>query len=152
MRSAEYLNERNIDFRIITLAENVHTAPDVATACKCSLAQVLKSLVFIHKEIGILALIPGDLRVDAKKLADLSGVPSIRLASSDDVLKFTGYEIGTVSPFGLDSSVKRVMDQNVLNQEKVLVGSGERNKLLEVDIPSLERIWDGLIGDFSLAK
>lgn len=150
MSSVEYLQERNVDFRTIVLEDNVHTASEVAIACKCSLAQVLKSLIFTHKGIIILALIPGDLRVDKDKLAGISGVPSVRMASSEDVLKFTGYEIGTVSPFGLDTSVKKVMDKNVLNQERILVGSGERNKLLELRVSSLEQVWDGLIGNFSL--
>ena len=45
MKSIEYLNARNVDFRTITLTADVHTASEVAGACNCNLAQVLKSLV-----------------------------------------------------------------------------------------------------------
>lgn len=150
MRSAEYLKSKNVDFKTITLTADVHTAAEVADACNCSLAQVLKSLVFMHKGNIVLALIPGDLRVEGAKLAALSGAPSLKMASREDVLRFTGYEIGTVSPFGLNSRVRKVMDIHVLDQDSVLVGSGERRTLLKLQRFALEEIWDGLVGDISL--
>ena len=49
------------------------------------------------------------------------------MASEDEVLKVTGYRIGTVSPFGLPGPLKILIDASVMNETEISVGSGMRN-------------------------
>jgi prolyl-tRNA editing enzyme YbaK/EbsC (Cys-tRNA(Pro) deacylase) len=42
------------------------------------------------------------------------------------VLQVTGYELGAVSPFGIPTLLRILVDQSVLEQEEVSIGSGER--------------------------
>jgi prolyl-tRNA editing enzyme YbaK/EbsC (Cys-tRNA(Pro) deacylase) len=42
-------------------------------------------------------------------------------------LAITGYPIGAVSPFGLSNPVRVLVDQGVLEQEEISIGSGVRN-------------------------
>ena len=49
------------------------------------------------------------------------------MATEDEVLDVTGYRVGTVSPFGLKTQVRVLIDESVLQEEEVSIGSGVRN-------------------------
>jgi prolyl-tRNA editing enzyme YbaK/EbsC (Cys-tRNA(Pro) deacylase) len=54
----------------------------------------------------------------------------VRLASHDEVLRFSGYPAGGVPPF---NNIKRVIaDPQILKNETMVVGGGDVDKLLEV--------------------
>ena len=46
------------------------------------------------------------------------------MASEAEVLEQTGYRIGTVSPFGLPQPMRILIDQSVLEQSEISIGSG----------------------------
>jgi prolyl-tRNA editing enzyme YbaK/EbsC (Cys-tRNA(Pro) deacylase) len=48
------------------------------------------------------------------------------MASKEKVLEVTGYELGAVSPFGLPTKMRILVDESVLAQEEVSLGSGVR--------------------------
>lgn len=128
----------------------MHTVADVTHVCNCRPSQVLKSLFFTHKEIKVLALLPGNLKVDKAKLAQLADVQTLKMASPEEVKKYTGYEIGSVSPFGIDNDILKIMDTNVLNEDKVLIGTGKKRELFELETESLKCIWDGLVKEIGI--
>lgn len=49
------------------------------------------------------------------------------MATEEEVLEVTGYRVGTVSPFGLKTPVKVLLDESVLREQEVSLGSGVRN-------------------------
>jgi prolyl-tRNA editing enzyme YbaK/EbsC (Cys-tRNA(Pro) deacylase) len=49
------------------------------------------------------------------------------MASEEEVLNVTGYRVGTVSPFGLKNPVKVLIDESVLKEEEISIGSGIRS-------------------------
>jgi prolyl-tRNA editing enzyme YbaK/EbsC (Cys-tRNA(Pro) deacylase) len=48
------------------------------------------------------------------------------MATDEEVLKITGYRVGTVSPFGLRHQVRILIDESVLREEEISLGSGVR--------------------------
>ncbi len=48
------------------------------------------------------------------------------MASEAEVLSVTGYPMGAVSPFELPAPLRILVDQSVLSQEEISIGSGER--------------------------
>ena len=49
------------------------------------------------------------------------------MATEDEVLEVTGYQVGTVTPFGMKKQVKVLIDPNVFKEEEISIGSGIRN-------------------------
>jgi len=47
-------------------------------------------------------------------------------ASEGEVIRVTGYQIGAVSPFGLPQPVRILVDETVLAEEEISIGSGQR--------------------------
>ena len=74
-----------------------------------------------------MVLMAGRDQVDWKKLRALVKRSRIRMATEDEVLAVTGYRIGTVSPFGVKSQFRVMLDASVLREEEISIGSGVRN-------------------------
>jgi len=61
------------------------------------------------------------------------------MATEEEVLAITGYRIGTVSPFGLKNPVKVVIDESVLKEEEISIGSGVRSTAIVMKSADLQR-------------
>ena len=91
-------------------------------------SQVVRSILFqIRPEEFLMVLVAGPAQIDWKKLRQLVGRSRLRMATEDEVLSVTGYRVGTVSPFGLKNQIKVLIDESVLKEEEVSIGSGVRN-------------------------
>lgn len=89
--------------------------------------QVVRSLLFrLAQGEYLMALVAGPRQVDWKALRRTVGQSRLTTASADEVRSVTGYEIGAVSPFALPQPVRVLLDESVLRETEVSIGSGER--------------------------
>jgi len=89
--------------------------------------QVVRSIVFrlAHDQFAMV-LIAGSRQVSWPALRSYLGQSRLTMASEAEVLSVTGYPVGAVSPFGLPAPMRILVDQSVLAQEEISIGSGER--------------------------
>lgn len=88
--------------------------------------QVVRSILFRLSELGfVMALVSGLSQISWRNLRTYLGARRIALATSEEVLSITGYEIGAVSPFGLKQPIRILVDSNILKQDEISIGSGE---------------------------
>ena len=80
-------------------AVTTRTAPDAAREIGCSVAEIVKSLVFVADGEPVVVLCPGDRRVDEALVAGALGAAVVRRARADEAKLATGYSIGGVPPF-----------------------------------------------------
>ena len=89
--------------------------------------QIVRSILFqIRPEEFVMILVAGREQVDWRKLRQLMRRSRVRMATEEEVLDVTGYRVGTVSPFGLRNQVRVLIDESVLREEEVSLGSGTR--------------------------
>ena len=89
--------------------------------------QIVRSILFqIRPEEFVMILVAGREQVDWRKLRQLMRRSRVRMATEEEVLDVTGYRVGTVSPFGLRNQVRVLIDESVLREEEVSLGSGVR--------------------------
>jgi len=89
--------------------------------------QIVRSILFqIRPGKFLMVLVAGREQVDWKKLRQLVRRSRVRMATEDEVLDVTGYRVGTVSPFGLKTPVKVLIDESVLKEDEISLGSGAR--------------------------
>ena len=86
-----------------------------------------------------MVLVAGREQVDWKKLRQLVGRSRIRMATEEEVLEMTGYRVGTVSPFGLKNRVRVLIDESVLREDEVSLGSGVRQMAIIMKSTDLRR-------------
>jgi Cys-tRNA(Pro)/Cys-tRNA(Cys) deacylase len=89
--------------------------------------QVVRSIVFrLAQGEYAMVLIAGPEQISWPALRKQLKQSRLTTASQEEVLRVTGYELGAVSPFGLPSPMPILVDESVLQQGEVSVGSGER--------------------------
>ncbi len=89
--------------------------------------QVVRSLLFrLGEGRFALVLVAGPAQVSWPALRRHFGQSRLSTATRDEVTAITGYEIGTVGPFGLRHAVEIVVDETVLAEDELSMGSGVR--------------------------
>jgi prolyl-tRNA editing enzyme YbaK/EbsC (Cys-tRNA(Pro) deacylase) len=140
-RVSSFIGRAAIDASIEEFSEGTPTAEDAARAAGCRLEQIVKTLVFVCDGEYALALIPGDRRADAAKVAAAMGAGEARVARGKEVLEATGFEPGAVAPF--PTRVERiVMERTLLQHGAVWIGAGSpahMARLSPTDLHELSR-------------
>ena len=122
------LEKLSIPHRIFVHEKPVHSFEQAAADRNQRPGQIVRSILFqIRAEEFLMVLVAGPAQIDWKKLRQLAKRSRLRMATEDEVLEVTGYRVGTVSPFGLPRPLKVLIDESVLKEEEVSIGSGVRN-------------------------
>ena len=139
-RVARALREAAVDARIEELTQPTATAAEAAVAVGCEQAQVVKSLLFVCDGTPLLALVPGDRRVDRRKLSRAAGATGTRMADAAEVVGATGYDPGAVPPFAHASPLRVLVDRRLLHREALWVGAGSERHLARLEPVDLVRL------------
>ena len=143
-RVAAFVRESRAEVRIEEFADETPTVRDAARAVGAEPARIVKSLVFICDGRPVVALVPGDRRADAGKIARAVGASSARVAKADEVLAATGFEPGAVAPFPLPGVDRVLIDRTLLGHEEVWVGAGSDHHLAALRPEELLRLTKAL--------
>lgn len=101
----------------------VGSLEEAARARGVAAAAVVKTLVVRRGEGDYLfVLVPGDRQISWPKLRALLGVSRLALPPADEALEATGYERGTITPFGATTAWPVVADAAIVGQEITLGG------------------------------
>jgi prolyl-tRNA editing enzyme YbaK/EbsC (Cys-tRNA(Pro) deacylase) len=118
------------------------------------LGQVVRSILFRKSQDSyIMVLIAGPNQINWKKLRNYLGTSRISMASKLEVHDVTGYDLGAVAPFGLARPLLILVDQSVLVEEELSMGSGVRNvAILLKSVDLLRALGDIAVGDFGIGE
>lgn len=107
------------------MGASTRTAQEAADQCGCSVAQIVKSLVFQGERSGSLCLflVAGDRQLDLAKAAVAAGEP-LRRADPRHVRDETGFAIGGVSPLGHKIAIPTFADLSLLDHATVWAAAG----------------------------
>ncbi len=90
--------------------------------------QVVRSILFrLAEDEYLMVLAAGPKQISWKALRKQVGQSRLTMASEEEVFAVTGYRIGTVSPFGLPRPLRILIDEGVLKEAEISLGSGVRN-------------------------
>jgi Cys-tRNA(Pro) deacylase len=94
--------------------------------------QIVKSLVVKRSDGSFLfALVPGDRQLAWAKLRAAVGVNKLQLPDAAQALEATGYERGTITPFGSTTAWPVFVDQGIAGK-RVSMGAGAHGASLWV--------------------
>ena len=148
-RVRNYLQAKNPRLQIIELEENTSTAPLAAQALGLEVGQIAKSILFKTKnEHYLMVVSAGDVRLDSKAIKEVVG-QRVRMANPEEVLEVTGFQIGGVCPFALQSPVPIYLDESLLRYDLVYAAAGTANTALPISFQELLEITGGQACKFS---
>jgi Cys-tRNA(Pro) deacylase len=132
----------------VTRHGRVGSLAEAAAARGIEPRQLVKSLVVRRADHDFLfVLVPGDRTISWPKLRQLLGVSRLSMPDAAVALEATGYERGTITPFGSLHAWPVVVDERV--RGTVSVGGGAHGVGLTVDAADLIRVLDAQVADVS---
>ena len=94
-----------------------------------SLSMNAKALVLqVDSGDYVLAVVPGDKKLNIEALQKHLGVKRLAMASKDSVLAKTGLEVGSIPPFGSAIGVKTYLDQDLSKNERIAFNVGRHDR------------------------
>ncbi|MCC6047324.1 MAG: aminoacyl-tRNA deacylase [Desulfurococcaceae archaeon] len=129
--------------------ETVESASQVAGADP---SDIVKTIIVSYGSEYAAIIVPGNCRVDLKKVSQVLGVGKVRLARPNEIRELTGFDVGGVSPLSecTRRNTKVVLDTRVLAKSFIWCGGGDRYSLAYVSVRSLVEVLNPLVADVSL--
>jgi Cys-tRNA(Pro)/Cys-tRNA(Cys) deacylase len=125
--AVRYLETHGIAFQLFQHPGPIHSLEQAAQERGQQPEQIVRSIVFrLAEETFLMVLMSGPGQVPWKALRRFLGQSRLTMASEEELLLVTGYQPGTVTPFGLPRAMHVLIDREVLNQTEVSLGSGVR--------------------------
>ncbi|WP_315927975.1 YbaK/EbsC family protein [Mesorhizobium sp. SP-1A] len=117
--------EAGLDIEVRRMGASTRTADEAAQQCGCSVAQIVKSLIFRGESSGklYLFLISGTKRLDIDKAASVAG-EALSRAEPRQIRDETGFAIGGVSPIGHLVAIPAFADETLLGFDRVWAAAG----------------------------
>lgn len=143
-----FLRGRGIWYRLLNKSPTIHTA-DASKVTGIPLNRITKSLVFKVDGKPILAVIPGNAKVDVHKLAAVLGVKKVKLASFEEAEELSGYPPGGTPPVHHAKIGRVVFDVRLTSFETIYGGGGARDKLVELRVEDVLKLTRSLVADIS---
>jgi prolyl-tRNA editing enzyme YbaK/EbsC (Cys-tRNA(Pro) deacylase) len=143
---AAFIEKNDLKAEVIFLEEATPTVEDAARAVGTSSKQIVKSLLFLIDGEPVLAIACGEARIDRRPIAQHFGVgrKRVKMADAESVLKFTGYPIGAVPPFGMPEQPRTLLDVGLFEHDIVYAGGGDIHALIKANPGEIERVTGGV--------
>lgn len=135
--------------------EVVHTArarsvEEAAAMRRIPVSALLKTIVVRRGEDDYLfVLIPGDRSIDWAKLRTHLEVRRISLPDAAEALAATGYERGTITPFGADHPWPVIADASIAAPGIVSIGGGAHGTSVKLDAQTMLDALNAEIADIT---
>jgi Cys-tRNA(Pro)/Cys-tRNA(Cys) deacylase len=133
--AARLLDKAKIKYNLIPYEfdENDLAAQHVADSLGQDIAKVFKTLVLHGDKTGyVVCVIPGDMEVDLKALAKVSGNKKVEMIPMKDLLQVTGYIRGGCSPIGMKKRFPTYFHTTAMQQDVIYVSAGVRGLQIEI--------------------
>ena len=110
---------------------------------------IVKTLVVrLSEDAYVLVLVPGDREISWPKLRALLGVNRISMPDADAAREATGYERGTITPFGTTTPLPVIADERIVGQT-ISLGAGAHGVAAIVPADEVIRHFNTQVSDAS---
>ena len=132
--------------------EPTQTAAAEARAAGMPPARVAKTVVLRDQEGLRLAVIPASERLDIHKVERALGSRGLRLVTEQEMAdKFEGFEVGAVPPFGSMFNALELVDERLLEQDRILCSGGDHEHAILVDPRDVVQAGEARVADICKA-
>jgi prolyl-tRNA editing enzyme YbaK/EbsC (Cys-tRNA(Pro) deacylase) len=153
-RVIDVASRKGVALEVTVLARSNCTAEELAVTVGADLGQIVRSIVFVapradDRLLPILCLVSGRNRVDAGRLAAVTGEPEIRRATARETRELTGYSAGSVPPVGNGQGMRVVMDSDLGRYPVVWAAAGTHSAVFAVPPGALRALSNAVVAPIS---
>jgi Ala-tRNA(Pro) deacylase len=143
----EFLERAGVPYEVVK-HERTQTAAAEARAAGVPPADVAKTVVLRDQEGLRLAVIPASYRLDLHKVKRELGSKGLRLVTEQEMeQEFSDFEVGAVPPFGPMFHALELVDERLLDHDRILCGGGDHEHGVLVDPHDVVRASQARVAD-----
>ena len=149
-RVKNFIEKYGVKAKVLEFSNTVESVVSASKASGFPPSKILKTMIVIAEEKPYVIILPGDRKLDFKKLSRELNVKNVRLAKPNEVENLLNVKPGEVSPF-LDEILKYnvIIDKSVVDRNEVLVGGGSLHHLVKVHVDEIIKVLKPSIKDIS---
>ena len=149
-RAIQFLKQTGISFDVIQYEHEEKGAEFAASKTGFPLEKTVKTLVAdMGNQRYVLALMPGNKKLDFKKLAALQKAKRAAMADQHTAERLTGYHVGGISPFGIRRRLDAIMDRGIMQHDTVIINGGLRGTMLEMNPMDIAKLLNCPVTDLA---
>jgi Ala-tRNA(Pro) deacylase len=142
-----FLERQGVPYEVVE-QERTQTPAAEARAAGVPAANVAKTVVLRDDERLRLAVIPASERLDMHKLREALGSTGLRLVTEREMAEeFDGFEVGAVPPFGSMFNALELVDERLLEHDRILCSGGDHEHAVLVDPRDVVKAADARVAD-----
>ena len=144
-----YIKTNKFNAEVFEVNSEVHSAAKASAAVSGDPNGLVKSILLIDypAKNPVLVILLGPDKIDFEKVKNILGVKDVRMATSEEVIEITGYEVGGVPPISI-YGVTVILDKSASKKVEVISGGGDPMHLMRIKIQDIiEQNDDILIED-----
>ncbi len=148
--AARFLDKLKMSYELVPyeVDENDLGAEHIADQLNEPIEQVFKTLVLRGDKIGIfVCVIPGNLEVDLKLAAKISGNKNCDMIHLKELQPLTGYIRGGCSPLAMKKKYPVFFHKSALEQEIIYVSAGVRGLQIKIAPQDLITAAEATVGE-----
>jgi prolyl-tRNA editing enzyme YbaK/EbsC (Cys-tRNA(Pro) deacylase) len=133
-RVTEAAREAGLEIEVKRMGASTRTSEEAAQQCGCSVAQIMKSLIFQGESSDrlYLFLLQGSSRLSLAKAEALTG-EKLKRADPRVIRDRTGFAIGGVSPLGHTSPIPAFAEEALLRHDAVWAAAGAHDAVFRAE-------------------
>lgn len=146
------LEARKVNFEAFEIPAEKLSALEVAELLKVDPFSVFKTIVVIRSKPGkpILAIVPGPLEVDLKKLAGAVNEKKVFIPTMKEAEDLTGLLAGGISALALiNKGFQVLIDKSASELESVMVSAGQRGLQVRLAPGDLAKLVNARFADIA---
>ena len=149
----DILDRNRITYRLKPHRNPVYTSEDAARERGVRLSQVVKTMLLTDNQARtVVALLPGDRRLNIRRVEQVTGIPGLRWMGRNTLETRLGLVAGAIAP--VDTVLAEfpfVIDAAVFEETLVTISSGDPNAGIELESSGLRQLLkQATIADISL--
>jgi len=148
--AARFLDKLKMSYELVPyeVDENDLGAEHIADQLNEPIEQVFKTLVLRGDKIGIfVCVIPGNLEVDLKLAAKISGNKNCDMIHLKELQPLTGYIRGGCSPLAMKKKYPVFFHKSALEQDIIYVSAGVRGLQIKIAPQDLISAAEATVGE-----
>ena len=148
--AARLLDNKEIGYELVEyeVDETDLSASTLAIKIGQNIEQIFKTLVLRGDKTGVfVTVLPGNMEVNLKKVAKISGNKNAAMVHQKELLALTGYIRGGCSPLGMKKPYPIYIHESCLLFSFIYVSAGQRGLQLKLNPNDLIKTTGAVIGD-----
>lgn len=142
-----FLQSREIPHEISLIETPTKTVAMAAASLGLDQSEIGKTLIIEIDGNAVVVMVPGDRRVDVKKLKKITGGNNVKLVDPDEAVSLTGYVLGGTPPVAHANDMPVYLDLRLLGVPVLYTSGGQMNTILKIRPVDLIEVGNAQIVD-----